>query len=100
MKVQDFCKQMEMQVKTFEKAVSHIEERLDAGGTLAKQKILPVVGDIKNLLTELRLQIERLENECPSDWSDEKTSMEELVGQIGSNIDRTWTEIPQGDIGG
>jgi hypothetical protein len=100
MQVQDFCQQMEMQLKTFEKSIGHIEERLDAGGTAAKQKILPVVGDIKNLLTELRLQKERLESECPSDWSEEKAEMEGLVGQIGSSIDRTWTQIPPGNIGG
>jgi hypothetical protein len=100
MQVQDFCKQMETQLKTFEKSIRHIEERLDAGGTAAKQKILPVVGDIKNLLTELRLQKERLESECPSDWSEEKAEMEGLVGQIGSSIDRTWTQIPPGNIGG
>ena len=100
MRVLDFCNQMEKQLMTFQKAISHIEERLDAGGTQVKQKILPLVGDIKNLLTELKLQKKRLEKDCPSDWSDEKTNMEDLVGQIGSSIDRTWTEIPQGDVGG
>lgn len=100
MRVLDFCNQMEKQLMTFEKSIGDIEHKLDEGGTQMKQKILPLVGDIKNLLTELQLQKERLEKECPSDWSDEKTKMEDLVGQIGSGIDRTLTEIPQGDIGG
>jgi len=100
MQIQDFCKQMEMQLDTFEKSVNHIEAKLDAGGTAAKQKILPVVGDIKNLLTELRLQKERLETQCPSDWSEEKADLENLVGQIGSSIDRTWTQLAPGNIGG
>jgi hypothetical protein len=46
------------------------------------------------------LQKERLEKECPFDWSDEKSGMEDLVGQIGSHIERTHTQIPGGDIGG
>lgn len=100
MQVQDFCSQMESQLASFEKTVSGIEKSLDSGGTKVKQQILPLVGDIKNLLTELRLQKDRLEKECPSDWSDEKSRMEDLVGQIGSHIDRTKVQIPQGNIGG
>jgi hypothetical protein len=42
----------------------------------------------------------RLEKECPTDWSAEKSRMEDLVGQIASHIDRTWTDISQGDVGG
>ena len=91
MKVVDFCNQMGKQLASFETSVAGIEKRLDAGGTRVKQQILPLVGDIKNLLAELRLQKERLGKECPSDWSDEKSAMEDLVGQIGSHIDRTHT---------
>jgi hypothetical protein len=91
---------MEKQLMTFEESLSGIEAKLDAGGTKVKEQILPVVGDLKNLLTELRAQKDRLAKECPADWSDEKTRMEDLVGQIGSHLDRTWTQISQGDVGG
>lgn len=100
MEATDFCSQMEKQLETFTDAVSRIEKALDQGGTEAKEKILPVVGDVKQLMSELKLQKEKLEKECPSDWSDEKSSMEDLVGQIGSHIDRTWAELPQGNVGG
>jgi len=100
MEVQDFCTQMEKQLGTFKDSLSKIEKQLDAGGTESKQRILAVVGDIKQLMTELSLQKERLEKECPSDWSDDKTRMEDLVGRIRSDIDRTWTELSLGDVGG
>ena len=98
--MQDFCKQMEKQVDIFNESIRDIEAKLDAGGTEVKQKILPIVGDIKNLVTQLSLQKERLENECPTNWSDEKTQMEDLVGEIGSSVDRAWAELPQGNVGG
>ena len=100
MQVQDFCSQMEKQLDTFKEAITQIEKKLDEGGTAVKQDILPVVGDVKNLLTELSLQKDRLEKECPSDWSEEKTRMEGLVGEVGSHVDRMWTEISQGNVGG
>jgi DNA repair exonuclease SbcCD ATPase subunit len=100
MQMQDFCEQMEKQIETYRASLSQIEAKLDAGGTQVKQQILPVVGDIKNLLAELNAQKDRLEKECPTEWSDEKSRMEDLVGQIGSHIDRTWGDISQGDIGG
>jgi hypothetical protein len=100
MAVQDFCNQMQQQLDSFEQQVGRIEKQLDAGGTEVKQEILPIVGDIKNLITELKVQKDRLETECPSDWSDEKSKMEGLVGQIGSSIDRAQKELPGGDVGG
>ncbi len=100
MQVQDFCKQMEEQLDSYEKSIGKIESSLDAGGTEVKQKILPIVGDVKNLMTELKAQKDRLEKECPTDWSDEKSKMEDLVGQIGSHVDRAWQNLPQGNVGG
>ncbi|MCF8050848.1 MAG: hypothetical protein K9L59_06390 [Desulfobacterales bacterium] len=100
MDVQDFCKQMEQQLVTFEQQLGSIENELDSRGTKAKERILPVVGDVKNLMTELKLQKDRLEKECPSEWSDDKNKMEDLVGSIGSNIDRAKGQLSQGDVGG
>ena len=51
-------------------------------------------------MTELKLQKDRLEKECPSDWSDDKNKMEDLVGSIGSSIDRAKEQVSQGDVGG
>jgi hypothetical protein len=56
------------------------------------------VGVIKILLTELKLHEEHLEKECPSDWSNVKIRMDDLVGQIESNVDRFWEEFPKGSI--
>lgn len=100
MALQDFCNQMQQQLEAFEQEVGKIESKLDAGGTKVKEDILPVVGDIKNLMTELKAQKERLETECPSEWSEDKSRMEGIAGQIGSNIDRAKHKLPQGDIGG
>jgi hypothetical protein len=100
MQLQDFCGQMEEQLVAFKKSLGKIEARLDSGGTEVKQQILPVIGDIKNLMTELAAQKERLEKECPSDWSGEKSRMEDLIGQIGSHVDLAWKELPGGEVGG
>jgi len=100
MALQDFCNQMEQQLKSFEQEVGRIESKLDAGGTRVKEDILPIVGDIKNLMTELKAQKERLETECPSDWSDDKSRLEGIAGEIGSGIDRAKNQLSQGDIGG
>jgi hypothetical protein len=100
MQMQDFCEQMEKQLITYKDSLAKIEASLDAGGTEVKQQILPVVGDIKNLVAELKVQKERLEKEFPTKWSDEKSRMEDLVGQIGSHMDRAWVELPPGVVGG
>ncbi|MFP4040440.1 MAG: hypothetical protein ACLFS7_07850 [Desulfosudaceae bacterium] len=100
MKLQDFCNQMEEQVNSYQESLKKIEAELDAGGTKAKQQILPIVGDVKNLISELQAQKDRIEQECPSDWSEEKSKMEDLAGQIGSHVDRAWQELSRGDVGG
>ena len=100
MQVQDFCSQMEKQLDAYRESLGKIEEKLDAGGTKAKQPILDLVGDIKNLMTELNLQKERLERECPSEWSDEKSQMDDLVGQIKDRMNRASSELSLGYVGG
>ena len=93
MQVQDFCRQMKQQIETFRESVSKIEQKLDAGGTAAKGRILPIVGDIKQLVMELSIENARLDEECPSDWSGDKSRMEGLMGRIGSQIDQIWSDI-------
>ncbi|MFO7752157.1 MAG: hypothetical protein R6V41_03440 [Desulfobacteraceae bacterium] len=100
MQLQDFCSQMEKQLSSYKESLSKIEHQLDAGGSSVKQQILPIVGDIKNSISELEMQKERLEKECPSDWSDDKSKLEGLVGEIGSSVDRAWEELSQGNVGG
>lgn len=100
MQLQDFCNQMETQLNAYQESLKKIENALDAGGTESKQQILPVVGDVKNLITELQTQKDRLEKECPSDWSEEKAKMEDMVGQIGSHVDRAWQDLSRGEVGG
>ncbi len=100
MQVKDFCQEMERQVTAIEERLSAIDQRLDQGGTAAKHRILPIVGDIKNLVTELKIQKKRLETECPQNWEPDKSRLEDMVHEIGSKVDRTWTQLSQGNVGG
>jgi hypothetical protein len=78
--------------------VDKINHILEKSENHSKEKIIPIVEIIRILLTELMLHEERLEKECPSDWSYAKKKMDDLVGQIESSVDRFWDEIPKGFI--
>jgi hypothetical protein len=41
----------------------------DSHGTEQKEKILPLVGQLEQEITNAQMRVEQLESECPSDWS-------------------------------
>jgi hypothetical protein len=47
-----------------------------------------------------KVRVQKLETECPSDWSPMKNELDDLFGTIGSSVDRAWRDLSPGDVGG
>jgi hypothetical protein len=46
------------------------------------------------------MRVQKLETECPSDWSPIKNELDDLFGTIGSSVDRAWRDLAPGEVGG
>jgi hypothetical protein len=47
-----------------------------------------------------QMRVQKLETECPSDWSPMKNELDDLFGTIGSSVDRAWRDLSPGEVGG
>ena len=81
MDVQDYCKSMEAEMTAWKAKLYDVTRKVDKLGTAEKEKVLPNVEDLHMLLQEMTDRVEKLKNECPSDWSPIKNEIE------GGNVD-------------
>ena len=85
MKVQDYCKAMQAEVKAWSEKLEAMKKVADSYGTDQKEKILPLVGQLEQEVTTAQMRVQQLESECPSDWSPDKIELETKLDRI-SNI--------------
>jgi len=100
MKIQDYCKAMLAEVTAWKEKLEAMKKVADSYGTDQKQKILPLIGQLEQEVVTAQMRVQKLETECPSDWSPMKNELDDLFGTIGSSVDRAWHDLSPGDVGG
>ena len=100
MQVQDYCKAMRAEVTAWKEKLEAMKKVADSYGTDQKEKILPLVGQLEQEVATAQMRVEKLETECPSDWSPMKNELDDLFGTIGSSVDRAWRDLSPGEVGG
>jgi uncharacterized protein YlxW (UPF0749 family) len=100
MEVKDYCKAMLAEVNAWKDKLETMKKAADSYGSEQKQRILPLVGQLEQEVTNAQMRVKQLETECPSDWSPLKNELDELFGTIGSKVNRAWRELSPGNVGG
>jgi predicted nuclease with TOPRIM domain len=77
MDVRDYCKSMETEMTAWKAKLYDVTRKVDKLGSAEKEKVLPNIEDLHMLLEEMSDRVEKLKNECPSDWSPIKNEIEE-----------------------
>ncbi len=100
MDVKDYCKAMLAEVDAWKTKLESMKKVADTYGSDVKEKILPLVGQLEQEVATAQMRVDKLENECPSDWSPIKNELDDMFGTIGSKVDRAWKDIEPGNVGG
>ena len=100
MKVQDYCKAMLAEVSAWKAKLEAMKKTADGFGSEQKEKVLPLIGQLEQQVVNAQVRVDQLENECPSDWSPMKNELDDLIGTIGSSVDRAWRDLSAGAVGG
>ena len=100
MEVKDYCKAMLAEVSAWKEKLEAMKKVADSYGTEQKEKILPLIGQIEQEVASAQMRVEKLESECPSDWSPMKNNLGEFFGTIRSSFHRTWRDLSPGEVGG
>ena len=93
MEVKDYCKAMLAEVSAWKAKLEAMKKTADGFGSEQKEKVLPLIGQLEQEITNAQMRVDQLENECPSDWSPIKNELDELFGTVGSKINHQFQEV-------
>ena len=100
MDVKDYCGAMKAEVTAWKEKLEAMKKVADSYGTEHREKILPLIGELEQSVTNAQMRVDQLETECPSDWSPIRNDLDELFGTVGSSVDRAWRDLSPGEVGG
>lgn len=69
MDVKDYCKSMEAEMTAWKAKLYDVMRNFDKLGTSEREKVLPNIEDLHIYLEEMTDRVEKLKNECPTEWS-------------------------------
>jgi hypothetical protein len=95
MNVFDYCKSVEEELTAWKAKLYDANRKIDLLSCSVKDKILANMGDLKMILADMEERIQKLSNECLTEWSpfqkeidtghvDMRSKYEETMNLIGS----------------
>ena len=85
MEVNEYCDNVAIELTGWKAKIYDIIRKLDKVPSADKGKVLGQINDLHMLVGEIEDRIERLKNQCPTDWSPEKIELDSKITSI-SNI--------------
>ena len=82
MDVESYCDNVAIELTGWKAKIYDIMRKLDKLPSGDKAEILGNINDLHVLVEELEDRIDRLRNECPSDWSPDKIELETKLTRI------------------
>ena len=95
MDVKDYCGAMSTELTAWKAKMYDVTRRLDKLGSAEKEKVLSQVEDMHILITEIGDRIDRLNRECPSEWSPDKKAIDDAHIDMRSKYESTMEFIGQ-----
>ncbi len=93
MDVMDYCKGMETELTAWKAKLYDLTRKIDTLGSAEKEKILPNVEDLHIFVTEMSDRIEKLKNECPTEWSPMKKDIDDAHVDMRGKYEETMEYI-------
>ena len=100
MDVKTYCDNLTIELTGWKAKIYDIVRRLDRLPSGDKGRVLDQVNDLHVLVEEMDDRIERLRNQCPSDWSPEKIELETKLTRISNICEDCWLSISGAEVGG
>jgi hypothetical protein len=93
MDVKDYCNGVQMELTTWKARLYDITRKMEKLPGSDREKVLGNIGDMNNLLTEMEERVEKLEKECPTEWSPEKKDIDGAHFDVLSKYEETMEYI-------
>jgi hypothetical protein len=89
MDAMDYCKGLEIELTAWKAKMYDVIRKIDKLKSGDKEKVLPNIGDINIMITELEDKIQSLKTECPSNWSPQKKQIDDAHIDMRSKYEET-----------
>jgi hypothetical protein len=89
MNVNDYCKNMELELGMWKARLFDLNRKFDALPGVVKDKVLYQYGDLVNIITEMEDRLATLRNECPTEWSPVKKDIDSGTIDLRSKYEET-----------
>lgn len=89
MDVKDYCGSMSTELMAWKAKMYDITRSLDKLGSADKEKVLSQVEDMHILVTEMGDRIDKLNRECPSEWSPDKNAIDNAHTDMRAKYEST-----------
>jgi len=93
MDVKDYCSGMESELTAWKAKILDVAVRADKLGTAEKQRVWESFNDLKMIVADLESKIDQLRNECPTEWSPQKSQIEDATVDMRSKYEETMEYI-------
>ncbi|MBP1727232.1 MAG: hypothetical protein H6Q51_2530 [Deltaproteobacteria bacterium] len=111
MELQDYCRNVHIELSGWKAKMYDIVRRLDKLPTGDKAKVVDQVNDLHIIVEELEdrlyIIVEELEDrlfslekECPTEWSPVRTEIQNKLQALGYKWEEAWKAYPGGFYGG
>jgi predicted nuclease with TOPRIM domain len=100
MELKDYCSNVSAELVGWKAKVYDIVRKLDKLSSGDKAKVADQVRDLHILIEEIENRIDRLNKECPIEWSPDRIEIEQKIHTIKSKWNEVWSNVPGGMVGG
>ncbi len=100
MEVKDYCESLTAELIGWKARMYDVVRTLDKMSTGEMEKFVPEVYEIHAIIEELNDRIERLERECPTQWTPEEIEMNEKSAVLRLKLEKVAENVLPSDIGG
>jgi hypothetical protein len=100
MELQDYCRNVQIELAGWQAKVKEVVRRLDQADTGNKSSIFSQLNDLHIILQELDYRVSQLEKECPTEWHPAREEIQNKLQSLGYKWEEAWKHAVGGNVGG
>ena len=90
MDVKEYCETVGTELATWKAKLNEVSKKTDTLTGVDKEKAEPLVKDLNAIMDDIDQRIAILARECPSEWSDDKTDIDDKISRANDKWKEVW----------
>ncbi len=102
MDVKQYCDDMGLELSAWKKELGDVLKAVETFPEKEKELVSPQIGNVRTLIEDISVKIEKLKNQCPLDWSAMASEIQRSATELRTKMATMWDRdhIAGGFVGG